>query len=165
LYQLSTQQKQIKAEAIPDLNLSTGVVHNNSENSNAINFGISMNLPLLNKNLAAQRKIEFQQKALREKRANIKRLFDAEVNALRGKLLIVDSKILSLKTNTIPKAESLYSILKDNYSNGSASFLDLGLAQSENVRLRIDLLLLEAERAQSLVELMQITSSKIQLIK
>lgn len=162
---LVIQQKQLHAEAIPDLNLSAGYLRNNIDNYNSPLVGLSMNIPLFNKNTAAQKQIELQRQAVGERRSNTLRLLDADIQDLHSRLLEIDKKIATLRTSAIPKAEQVYSIMQDYYSAGNAGFLDLTATQTEMLNLRMSLLDIQTERAQNLADLMQTTSLNIQIVK
>src|SRR5690606_19326419 len=60
---LEVERRQLSADASPDLNLSMGYLRNNEANSNSPTFGLSMSVPLFNRNTAAQKQAELRQKA------------------------------------------------------------------------------------------------------
>ncbi len=162
---LATERRQLKAEVFPDLDLSAGFLRNNDEASTSPLVGAAMTVPLFNRNGDAQRQIGHRQQALLQRRENDLRLLEAEVQDIQTRLLEIDRKVNLLTTGTIPKAESVYGILRDYYGAGSASFLDLVEAQSDLLQLQIELLDTRAERAQNLAALMEMTSLSIQIVK
>lgn len=162
---LSTQKEQLRAEVVPDLNLSAGYLRNNSDNSHSPLIGLSMNIPLFNKNTAAQKQIELQRQAIGERRENTLRLLDADIQDMHSRLLEIDKKITTLRMSAIPKAEQVYSAMQDYYNAGSAGFLDLSATQTEMLSLRMTLVDIQTERAQNLADLMQTTSLNIQIVK
>lgn len=162
---LDTQRKQLRAEIVPDLNLSAGYLQNNIENAYSPLVGLSMNIPLFNKNTAAQKQVELQRQALGQRRENTVRLLDADIQELHSRLLEIDKKIAVLSGSTIPKSESVYSMMQEYYQAGSAGFLDLSATQAEMLRLRMDLYDIQTERAQNLADLMQTTSLNIDIVK
>lgn len=162
---LATQQKQLRAEIIPNLDLSAGVLKNNEDGSTSPLIGAGMTIPLFNRNGAARKQTEHQRQAVLQRRENELRLAEAEVRDLQSRLLEIDWKIRTLSTGTIPKAESVYDMLTDYYNAGSASFLDLVESQSDLLQLQIELLDVQAERAQTLADLVRTTSLQIETIK
>jgi len=162
---LETQKKQLKAESVPDMNLSAGYIHKKPENVDAPLVGLSMDIPLFNRNTAAQKQLELQRKAINERRENDLRILDADVQDLYSRLMEINKKIAALRTGTIPKAETVFAMLHEYYNAGSASFLDLTTAQSELLRLRMDLLAIESEWAHVSADLMRSTSLPIQIVK
>jgi len=161
---LATLQKQLHAEVVPDLNLSAGYLRSNAESYNSPLVGVSMNIPLFNKNTAAQEQIELQRQAVGERRKGMLSLLGADIQSLHSRLLEIDKKITTLRTNTIPKTEQVYSLMQEYYSAGSAGFLDLTATQAEMLNVRMALLDLQTERAEKLAELMQATSLNIPLV-
>lgn len=162
---LEIQKKQLETEAIPDLDVSAGVLRNNIDNEFSPLVGLSMNIPIFNANKGALNQTKLRQQALDERKGNQLRILSAEVQDLYSRLLEIDNKIETLRTGTIPKAESVYSILQDYYASGSVGYIDLTAAQTEMLRLRMDLIDIEAERAMVLVDLMQVTSLHIKIVK
>jgi outer membrane protein, heavy metal efflux system len=162
---LVAQSRQLKAEAVPDLNVSAGLVRNNAEHEYAPLVGLSMDLPLFNRNTAARAQVQLKGRALDERRAGTLRDLDAEVQDMHSRLQEIDREIAALETGTVPKAESVYSMLREFYNAGSVAFLDLAAAQAQVLRLRMELLDVEAERALVLADLMQTTSLRIQIVK
>jgi len=90
---------------------------------------------------------------------------EAEVRDLYSRLQGIDRKLSTLKTSTLPKAAEVYAMLVEYYQAGSVGYLDLTASRTEVLRLRMDLLDIEAERALALAELMQTTSLHIQVVK
>jgi outer membrane protein TolC len=162
---LETHEKLLKAKSVPDLDLSAGYIRKIPENVDAPLVGLSMVIPIFNRNTAAQKQVEFQRQAAIIRRENDLRLLDADVQELYSRLLEINKKMTALRTGTIPKAETVYCILMEYYNAGSTSFLDLTTAQSELLRLRIDLLDIEAEWADVSADLMLSTSLTIQIVK
>jgi cobalt-zinc-cadmium efflux system outer membrane protein len=163
--QLATQEKLLGAEVKPDLTILAGYLRDNSSKSNSPIVGFSMNIPLFNKNAAAQNQVQLQQQAITGRKENALNLLLAEIIALQSRLNMADKRISTLKTSTIPKVEQVYSMMQEYYTAGSTGFLDLTTSQAEMLRLRMDLLEIQTERAQMLVDLMQITSLHIEIVK
>jgi outer membrane protein, heavy metal efflux system len=162
---LATQRKQECAAATPDLELSAGYIKKLPEKVDAPLVGLSLELPIFNRNGAAQRRTAFQIEALRARRDNELRIADAEVQDAYGRLLDIVRKKNTLLTGVLPKAQSVYVMLKEYYDAGSADFLDLSVAQSELLRLRIDVLDIESEWAVVAADLIQTTSFPFTIVK
>jgi cobalt-zinc-cadmium efflux system outer membrane protein len=159
------ERRQLSADASPDLNLSMGYLRNNEANSNSPTFGLSMSVPLFNRNTAAQKQAELRQKASGEQRENAYRLLMADIEGIHSQLEAIDLKLNSLQSSIVPKARKVYETLQEYYSAGSASFLDIAEAQAEMLRLRLELLDILQERAEKLTDLMQMTSINLQIVK
>ena len=162
---LGITKKVLKAEAAPDIAVSAGFLRNSYENENAPVIGISMEIPLYNRNTAAQRQVELQQKAVTLRKDNTLRQMDAEILDLSSRVVLIDKKIALLESTTIPKAGRVYDYLQEYYLAGNAGFVDLAQSRSQLLELQIELLDMGTQRAGILADLMQITSLPIQIIK
>lgn len=162
---LETERKQLRAEITPDLNLSAGYLRNNADHYNSPLLGISMSIPLFNRNIAAQKQVELKQKAASERRENLHRLLIADIQEIHSQLELIDQKLKSLESSTIPKAQRVYTMLKEYYNVGNAAFLDLAEAQADLLRLKLELLDIHQERALGLAVLMQNTATYMELVK
>lgn len=162
---LETERKQLRAEITPDLNLSAGYLRNNADHYNSPLLGISMSIPLFNRNIAAQKQVELKQKAASERRENLHRLLIADIQEIHSQLELIDQKLKSLESSTIPKAQRVYTMLKEYYNVGNAGFLDLAEAQADLLRLKLELLDIHQERALGLAVLMQNTATYMELVK
>lgn len=162
---LTTQQKQLRAEIVPDLNVSAGILRDNVDNAFSPLVGVTMNLPLFNSNTAAQQQLQLQRQAIDERKTGNLRVIDAEVEDLHSRLLEMDKKANTLKNSTLPKAENVYSMLQEYYNAGSVGLLDLTAIRTEILKLRMELIDIEEQWAQGLVDLMQLTSLQISIVK
>ncbi len=159
-----TQRRQLRADAVPDLNLSAGYIRSNADNSNAPTLGLSMSIPLFNRNIAAQKQAEYKQKATEERREDTYRLLMADIQEIHSQLEVIDHKLKSLQSSTLPKALRAYEMLQEYYNAGSVGYLDLAEAQEEMLRLRLELLDIQQDRAERLTDLMHVTATNIQII-
>jgi cobalt-zinc-cadmium efflux system outer membrane protein len=162
---LETERKQRRAEVTPDLILSAVYLRNNEEHYNSRLLGISMSIPLFNKNTAAQKEVELRQKAASERRENAHRLLTADIQEIHSQIGVIDQKLKLLQSSTIPKAQQVYTMLKEYYNAGNAGFLDLAEAQADLLRLKLELLDIQQERASGLADLMQNTAVKMEIVK
>ncbi len=162
---LETQRRQLHADIVPDLNLSAGYLRSNYDHYNSPLIGLSMSIPVFNKNTAAQKQIELKQKALGEQQENVHRLLTADIQEIHSQIVIIDQKLQILKSSTIPKAQQVYMMLQEYYNAGNAGFLDLTEAQAEMLRLKLEIIEIQQERALLLADLMQTTAVTIQIIK
>jgi cobalt-zinc-cadmium efflux system outer membrane protein len=164
LAQFEIERDLLKAGAAPDLDISAGVLRDNRENYTSPVVGVSMNVPLFNRNTAAAEQSDFKRQALILRQENGIRLLELDIQDLHSRLILIDEKISVLKTSTIPKLERVYSLIQEYYYAGYAGFLDLAASQSEMLEARMELLDIEQERAQTLADLAHMTSYSISLI-
>lgn len=163
--QLKAEQMLYAAQAVPDLDVCAAYVGNPADRENALRIGVSMGIPLFDKNTGAQKQAELKYKASELRYLGTLKQVEAQILDLTGKLEVIDRKIAMLSKSTIPKAENVYSMMQEYYVAGSVNFSDLAYARAEMLRLGMELLELQSERAFGLAELMQITSAKIEIIK
>lgn len=162
---LEIERKQLRADVIPDLNLYAGYLGSNFDNYQSPIVGLTMSVPLFNRNTAAQKQVELKQKAVSEQRENAFRLLMADVQEIHSNLKITDLKLQSLQSSTVPKAQKVFTMLQEYYNAGNAGFLDLAEAQEEMLRLKLELLDVQQDRALGLAELMQMTGTDIRIVK
>lgn len=162
---LSFEQKQHRAEAIPDLNISAGVLGSGTEKRFSPLIGFSMDIPLFDRNSAAQKQTIFQQQAVFLRKENTFKQIIAEIEDLHSRLIEIDRRINVLTSSTIPKSESVYSMLQEYYNAGKVSFLDLTAIRTEMLDLQLSHLDLIAERALTIADLIQKTSLRVTIVK
>ncbi|HEX3018847.1 MAG TPA: TolC family protein [Chitinispirillaceae bacterium] len=163
--QFETFQRQLGAEAIPDLNVYAGYLRDNKEKSNSPLVGLSMTIPIFNRNKAAQRQVWLKGQALQQKRQNLLSIIDADAQEIHSRLLAIENQIKMLTTSIIPKSENVYTMMQEYYSSGNVEYLDLSETQAEVLRSIMKLYDIQAEMAQKLTDLMQISNIPLQIVK
>jgi cobalt-zinc-cadmium efflux system outer membrane protein len=162
---LSFEQRLVKAEAIPDLKISAGLLFDNVDNKYSPLVGLSMGIPLWNKNVAACQELYLEQQALTEQKKEIYDQLVSTIDDIVSKVSEIDTKLHTLKTSTIPKADSVHALIMEYYTTGSVSYPELTDAQGELLMLQMEYHDIEAERAEILVDLKEMTNIQIQIIK
>jgi cobalt-zinc-cadmium efflux system outer membrane protein len=162
---LATEQKLLRAQAKPDLNLSAGVLGSNLEDRISPLVGLSMDIPLFNRNSAAQKQSELLQQSVEQQKENLLTLIEAEIENFHSRLIQIDKQINSLLNSTIPKSEEAYSMLQDYYNAGKTGYLDLTSARAKMLDLQLNLLDLETEKCLAIADLIQTTTLQIPIAK
>lgn len=162
---LFSEQKLLRAEGTPDLNLSAGVLGSSTDKSVSPLIGLSMDIPLFDKNSAAQKKSKLQQQAVSRRKENSINLLKAEIEDLHSKLIEIDKRVSILTTSTIPKSMEVYTMLQEYYNAGNSNYLELTTTRAEMLDLQMSLLNLEAEKAFIVADLMQMTNLKFNIVK
>lgn len=163
--QLQVQIRQLGAEVVPDLNISAGYLRDNEESSNSPLIGLSMSIPIFNKNKYARKQVLLKSNALQQKRQNMFQLMDADVQDIHSRLILIDNQINTLLSSTIPKSEKVYMMMQEYYNAGNADYLDLSQIQSDRLRLTMELFDFQAERARKLADLMHLSNMPIEIVK
>ena len=118
-----------KAKAIPDVTLTAGVTRFSQFDDRAYLVGISVPLPLFNRNhggiLEANRRLE---KAADEQRAAESRVLTALAQAYQ-RLAAIDKEIVTLRSILLPGAQSAFDAATRGYQLGKFGFLDVLDAQ------------------------------------
>lgn len=162
---LDIEQKQLRADVTPDLDVTFGFLRNNLDNYHSPLVGASLTLPLFNKNTARIKQAELTRKAIGEKRDNTLQQIKSQLEELYGRVFDIDRRIATLSQNTLPKAIQLHELTLEYYLLGSSGFLDLAASQAEMFRFKIDIHDLKTERAQTLAAIMQLSSFSLKIIK
>ncbi len=162
---LETKRQQLRADVVPSVHLSAGFVRNNAENDNAVTLGLSMPIPLFDRNSAAQKRAELELQASSWREENAYRLLMADIHEIHGHLQVLEQRLHSLRGTTIPKAQQVHTMVQEYYQAGNADFLALTEAQAEVLRLKLELIDTQQTRALALADLMQNTATHIQVVQ
>lgn len=118
-----------ESRAIPDLTVSLGVTQFTDTNDSAVNTGLSIPLPLFNRNQgnvrAAQERLT---KAMEERRAAEVSVTTA-LNTAYQSLAATHIEVTTLKTQVLPGAQSAFDAVSRGYRLGKFGFLDVLDAQ------------------------------------
>lgn len=140
LSQLEKGLELAKAEVLPDVTLSAGVRWYNENDERAFLFGISLPLPIFNRNQgeikALGREITEVRLKLKSQKLSLKR----ELEEVSGRLRIVLREIRTLEDNLLPRAEEIYRRNLEGYRYGKLEFLRVLDAQKTLFELRLRLL-------------------------
>jgi cobalt-zinc-cadmium efflux system outer membrane protein len=162
---IETQKKQLKAESVPDVNFSAGYINKLPESVHAPLVGIALDIPVFNRNIAAQRQLSFQHEGSSKRLENDLRILTADVQDSYGRVIGLKTKMTALRNGMIPKAEAVCAMLQEYYDAGSANFFDLSTAQSELLRMHLEMLAMETEWAHACADVMLSTGVLIQIVK
>jgi len=129
-----------RSKAIPDVSLEAGVRRLEESNDNAFIFGISIPLPLFDRNQGAIAEARHRfSKAETQKNAISVRLKNNLAQAHRV-LALAYSEVISLKTQVVPGAERAYDAMTEGYRFGKFGFLEVLDSQRTLFQARIQYL-------------------------
>ena len=118
-----------RAKRVQDPTVSLGVKRASEVGRNQIVFGVSIPLPLFDRNagnqLQAIKRVDQAEQKLQEQRL----LIQSQVFAARQKLLSSNQQVSLLKSQVIPTSQSAYEVAVRGFSLGKFSFLDVLDAQ------------------------------------
>ncbi|WP_297056005.1 TolC family protein [Thermosulfurimonas sp.] len=137
MQRLEKEIERARAEALPEITFSSGVRFYNESDERAFVFGLSLPLPLLNRNLdrmaSLQQKITATKLALRAERWNLSR----EMERVRSELRRAEEKIRTLERQLLPRARDIYRRNLEAYRLGKTEFLRVLDAQRTLFELRL----------------------------
>ena len=124
-----------RSKAVPDITLGGGyrrlpdLAGESGPNDNALLFGVSVPLPLFNKNQGNIKEAEYRlAKAAEEQRATDLRL-RTELGQSWQRLAAAAAEIEALKSKVLPGAQETFSTMNQYYREGRLSFLEVLDAQ------------------------------------
>lgn len=162
---IETERRLLRAEAVPDVSVSVGYVRAPVDNTHSPLLGVSVGVPLFNRNHAAGQQANHRLSAAAQRQENEQRLLLAAVENVYASLALNERSLQSLQSITLPKAQQVYAMVERYYTAGSVGFLDMAEAQEEVLRLKLEVLDRVQQRALALVELMQMSATTIQIVK
>lgn len=150
-----------QAQARPNLAFSIGIRQLEESNDTALVAGVSMPLPVFDRNQGAIREA-------RARRAQSDAELQAELVRIRGALYAVYQEMIatgesanSLRNEAIPQAQTALEQTQSGYDRGRFSFLELLTAQQELLALREAAIDSAADYHRLLAELERITSEPL----
>ncbi|RKU07729.1 TolC family protein [Candidatus Poribacteria bacterium] len=118
-----------RLKRVPDLSIGGGMKHLNESDDVAFIFGVSLPLPLFDRNQGAIREAEYNlAKAFEERKSSEIAVCTALATAY-GKLSAAASTVSSLKDKVLPSAQSTFDAVTEGYRIGKFDFLEMLDAQ------------------------------------
>lgn len=118
-----------KSRAIPDLTVSVGVTEFHDTDDSAVTAGLSVPLPVFNRNQGnIQTAEERLTKALEERRA-VGVEINTALNAAYQELAAAHTEVTTLKREVLPGAQNAFEAANEGYRLGKFGFLDVMDAQ------------------------------------
>ncbi|MFA5804539.1 MAG: TolC family protein [Melioribacteraceae bacterium] len=118
-----------KSQAVPDLTASLGVRYLNELKTNSFVAGLSIPLPIFNRNQgniqAAEVKIQQMDDIINARKLSV----IASLNTSFNNLLSAYNNAVQLRENILPESEKAYEITRHGYLQGRFAFIDLLDAQ------------------------------------
>ena len=118
-----------KARAISDITLSGGMQRFNETDNNAVVFGISIPLPLANRNQGGKRQAAYNLSKTRESRRAARTRIQTELVEAYKTLSNAYTQATELQENVLQGAEIVFEASKTGYSRGKLDYLNVLDAQ------------------------------------
>ncbi|MEK7486710.1 MAG: TolC family protein [Planctomycetota bacterium] len=118
------------AKSIPDLRVDAGVRYSNAEESQSFMLGVSVPLPLFDRNQGAISEARHRFSQVQAKESAIKLKLLSELSEYYQELANAYQEILSLKEIRLPQAETSFKAVSAGYQQGKFSYLEILDTQS-----------------------------------
>lgn len=118
-----------KANAIPDPFVSGGYRHISEKNDNAFVVGLSIPIPILNRNQGAISAANRRLKKAIEEQKNAEVIVNRALASTYETLSSSYQEVVLLKDNVLPEAKSAYESIFEGYREGKFALLDVLVAQ------------------------------------
>lgn len=150
-----------ESRAIPDLTVSAGVRYLNELKTNSFVAGISMPLPIFDRNQgniqSAEVRIQQMDDIIKARKLSV----ISSINTAFNNLLSAYNGSVQLKDNILPESEKAYDITRQGYLQGRFAFIDLLDAQRTLFETQTQYLLELSDYYNSLVEIENITGKSL----
>ncbi|MHB9068738.1 MAG: TolC family protein [Sedimentisphaerales bacterium] len=118
-----------KSKAIPDISIGGGGVRDNETDDNAFLFGISIPLPIFNRNQGGKKEAAYNLSKYYELQRAARTEVMNQFNQIFTELSISHNNIKELKTNILPGAEEVFKASQAAYADGKIDYLNVLDAQ------------------------------------
>lgn len=142
----SAELKLAKAEKFTDLEVAAGVKREGETGNNMAVLGLSIGLPLFNRNQGGIQEAKIGHKMSEYDKKNIENSLRAELQELVTAYMIHKNEVETIKDITLPGTEKAFEEVQKLYQHGKTSFLDL-------LDIQRSLLELKASYVESLTQL------------
>ncbi|MBN8956860.1 MAG: TolC family protein [Rhizobiales bacterium] len=118
-----------RTKAIPDPSVRLGVRRFNDTNDTAIVGGISIPLPLFDRNEGNIERAEAERKAAELDLASVRRALRRELTRLQGRLLANATEARRIQSEAIPQAERSLQLIREGLERGAFNYVEFVDAQ------------------------------------
>lgn len=150
-----------RARAKPNLTVSVGVRRFESTDNSAFVAGVSMALPMYDRNQGAIREAEVRREQLRVQSQSALIRADATLFSLYQELVSARTRVDTLRSEAIPQAEAALAQTQNGYERGRFSYLELAVAQQELLGLQGAAIEAAADYHQQLTEIERLTGEPL----
>jgi len=154
-----------ESQAVPDLTASVGVRYLNELKTNSFVAGISIPLPIFNRNQGNIQSAEVRIQQMDEIINSQKLSVISSLNTSFNNLLSAYNSAVQLRENILPESEKAYEITRQGYLQGRFAFIDLLDAQRTLFDAQAQYLLELLDYYNSLIELENVTGKSFFKIK
>jgi cobalt-zinc-cadmium efflux system outer membrane protein len=118
-----------KAKTIPDLTVSGGVRHFSDKNDSAFVFGVSIPIPLFDRNQGGMKEAKYRLAKAREESRAAEAKAGSSLAESYQSLAFSNEQAMTLKNQVLPAAEHSFAAAGEGYREGKFDFLEFLDAQ------------------------------------
>lgn len=149
---------------VPDLTVNAGYRRFEDTNDHAFVGGISVPLPIFNRNKGSIQSAASSIGAERKLRANLKNKVCTQTENLRRELKLQVSQLAALKKKLLPTAEKTYRHFQEAFNMGRSSYLELLDAQRGYLETRREAVEVNFSAVETQAELQVLLGSAVDMV-
>lgn len=150
-----------QSKAIPDLTVSAGIKRFEETNNNAFLVGISIPIPVFNRNQGSVMEADSKLSRAYEDRRAVQTRVDADLAAAHNALVIAGNELAALRTDVIPGAQRSFDAAQQAYRLGRSGFLDVLDAQRTLLEARAQQIDALADYQRAVVDIERLTGQSL----
>ncbi len=143
---------------VPDPTISAGVRRFEETNANAFIVGVSIPLPLGNRNQGNIAAAQANLRAATAHQAVAKADYEQAVTRARSAYLAAEARVETLSTRSLPQAEEALRLVQIGYSNGRFPLIEVLSAADARDAIREELIAAQQDRGEAAAELIKLAA-------
>lgn len=150
-----------QSKSIPDLTVSAGVKRFEETDDSAFLVGISIPLPVFNRNQGGVMEAGSKLSRAYEDRRAVQSRVDADLATAHNALVIAENELMALRTEVIPGAQRSFDAAQQAYRLGRSGFLDVLDAQRTLLEARAQEIDALADYQRAVVDIERLTGQPL----
>ena len=160
----ATQISTAKAARVPDVTGAFGVQHYQEDDTSALAFGLSLPLPLFDRNRGAIEAARQSEDAAQATRAALELQLATQLVENHARLVVAHRRVEALRTKVVPTMAAAFEAAHDGYVEGKFGFLDMLDAQRSLFEVRTALVNAQVQYHTAISDLERLTGTPLDLI-
>jgi cobalt-zinc-cadmium efflux system outer membrane protein len=132
--------EQEKAERVPDIGLMLAFGHNTAENEDIVEAGITVPLPIFNRNQGRILESEHLAAKARRETEELYNRLSAKLASEHASYMTARDEVFTFRDQIVPASEKAFSQSRERYKAGKTALLDLLNTQQTLMRARLSFL-------------------------
>ena len=153
--------ERIRAERVPDLNVSAGVGYSEESDGGIAEIGIGAEIPLWDRRQGDLMSARFELMKRRQDKAAIRNRLLSELAGAKGAYDAAREQLGIIRDDVVPDAQRAFDQIDESYRAGRASFIDLLDAQRTLMQSRRTLVQLAGQASVALARISAICGTEI----